>query len=335
MTADVRDSVSAAQRDGAPIDRVLARLEGVKRRGAQIMAKCPAHADSTASLSVRAAEDGKVLLHCFAGCVPEAVLNAAGLTMGDLFPAGSRSERQRWQRRWSPATVAVPRQPESHPRPEYEGCVSYEIASIELAQRYRRRLGQPARAITRYHYFDGLDPVPVLVVFRIDLPNGKKEFCQASRNAHGRVVMRGLVTLQPMFRLREVLAADANEPAIAVEGEKACLAAAELGFLAVTGAGGAEAAGKTDWSPLAGRELIVLPDADEPGEKWAADVVRLARSARASSVRILRLPDAAPGSGDDVADFIDRRKAMGCALTRVVDELVELIEGAPLAPEVA
>ncbi len=48
------------------------------------MALCPSHADRTPSLSVTQAED-KILIHCQAGCAPEAVLEKLGLTVKDLF----------------------------------------------------------------------------------------------------------------------------------------------------------------------------------------------------------------------------------------------------------
>ncbi|MCL4676527.1 MAG: hypothetical protein KJZ59_11050, partial [Pararhodobacter sp.] len=49
-------------------------------------ARCPAHADKRASLSIRELEDGRVLLHDFAGCSAHEVLAATNLGMGDLFP---------------------------------------------------------------------------------------------------------------------------------------------------------------------------------------------------------------------------------------------------------
>lgn len=67
------------------IDDILARLEGVKGGGGQYTAKCPAHPDSKPSLSIGVGEDGRVLLHCHAGCTPEAVAEALGLTVRDLF----------------------------------------------------------------------------------------------------------------------------------------------------------------------------------------------------------------------------------------------------------
>ena len=45
---------------------------------------CPAHEDRKASLSA-SVDDGRVLLHCHAGCSFEAVIGALGLTPADLF----------------------------------------------------------------------------------------------------------------------------------------------------------------------------------------------------------------------------------------------------------
>ncbi len=71
----------------APLDRVLAKLPTATPVGASWRARCPAHRGQSAdSLSVCRAEDGRVLLHCHAGCFPEAVLAALGLAARDLFP---------------------------------------------------------------------------------------------------------------------------------------------------------------------------------------------------------------------------------------------------------
>src|SRR5262245_60580530 len=47
---------------------------------------CPGHDDREESLSVREAEDGQVLLHCFAGCKFQEIMAALGLKEGDAFP---------------------------------------------------------------------------------------------------------------------------------------------------------------------------------------------------------------------------------------------------------
>lgn len=68
-------------------DALSSRLDGVKRTGpGRWLAKCPAHEDRRASLSVRELDDGRVLLHCFGGCYTEAILGAIGLGLADLFP---------------------------------------------------------------------------------------------------------------------------------------------------------------------------------------------------------------------------------------------------------
>lgn len=68
-------------------EALLSRLEGVKRTGpGRWLAKCPAHQDRRASLSIRELDGGIVLLHDFAGCHPDAVLTSVGLEMADLFP---------------------------------------------------------------------------------------------------------------------------------------------------------------------------------------------------------------------------------------------------------
>ena len=73
---------------GDPRHEVLGRLKCVTpgQNGHDWTALCPAHEDRRASLSVSVCEDGKVLLNCHAGCKVEAVVEAIGLTMADLFP---------------------------------------------------------------------------------------------------------------------------------------------------------------------------------------------------------------------------------------------------------
>ena len=62
----------------------LSRLEHVRRNGAGWIARCPAHVDHNPSFAIREVE-GKILLHCHAGCTVEAIFVAMGLKMSDLF----------------------------------------------------------------------------------------------------------------------------------------------------------------------------------------------------------------------------------------------------------
>ncbi len=79
------------------VDSLLSRLEGVKRTAPdRWIAKCPSHKDRRASLSVRALDNGRVLVHCFAGCPVDLVVGAAGLQLQDLFPP--RAPQQQYSR---------------------------------------------------------------------------------------------------------------------------------------------------------------------------------------------------------------------------------------------
>ena len=68
-----------------PAQRLLNRLEKVRSTGeGSYIACCPAHDDRTPSLSIKECDDGRLLVHCFAGCPTSDVLMAVGLSLGDL-----------------------------------------------------------------------------------------------------------------------------------------------------------------------------------------------------------------------------------------------------------
>jgi putative DNA primase/helicase len=64
---------------------LAARLRATRARGGWT-ARCPAHDDRRASLSIGTGHNGRVLLHCHAHCTPAAICTAAGLELRDLFP---------------------------------------------------------------------------------------------------------------------------------------------------------------------------------------------------------------------------------------------------------
>jgi DNA primase len=69
---------------------LLQCLQGVRKSGRGWTAKCPAHEDRSASLSIAETDDGRVLIHCFANCSAHDVLDSLGLSMTDLFPERER-----------------------------------------------------------------------------------------------------------------------------------------------------------------------------------------------------------------------------------------------------
>src|SRR5215210_6176409 len=72
----------------ADFEDVLDRLNVASRNGEKAMCFCPTHDDHhNPSLSLKA-ENGRLLLHCFAGCRPEDIVLKIGLGMKDLFAEG-------------------------------------------------------------------------------------------------------------------------------------------------------------------------------------------------------------------------------------------------------
>lgn len=71
----------------SPIDRLLARLSGVHRRGDYWVALCPSpeHDDQVQSLQVSERPNRSVGIWCHGGCSTASVLAAIGLRMSDLF----------------------------------------------------------------------------------------------------------------------------------------------------------------------------------------------------------------------------------------------------------
>jgi hypothetical protein len=84
------------------IDLVLGKLDGVRQRGGYWMARCPAHEDREASLSVARGTEQPAVFKCHAGCERDAILDALGLTLADV--SKPREERGG---EWTPHGDAV------------------------------------------------------------------------------------------------------------------------------------------------------------------------------------------------------------------------------------
>lgn len=87
---------------------IISKLDKVKRTGKdRWSARCPAHDDKGPSLSIRETDDGRVLIHCFAGCSVQEIVQAVGLDLSDLFPPRNDGQHYRPERRPFPATDAL------------------------------------------------------------------------------------------------------------------------------------------------------------------------------------------------------------------------------------
>ncbi len=261
-------------------DRLQAKPSGAD----SWMAKCPAHEDGSASLSIKHT-GGKTLLHCFAGCTTDAVCGALGVKVADLF------------NKTATATAPAP---------------------------------APRRLVATYDYTDEAGDL-LYQVLRFD----PKDFRQRKPDGNGGSLWSIGDTRRVLFRLPDVTMAVAQgEPVFVCEGEKDCLALAEIGLCATCNAGGAESSptGKK-WIPaytetLSGASVVILPDKDAPG-RLHAQIVAAHLHGRAASVRIVELPDINGRPVKDAADFV--------AAGGTADDILRLVESAPMftgaAPE--
>lgn len=246
-----------------PVQNILGRLEGVKQTAPnQWEARCPAHDDRHASLSVCAGEDGRALVNCHAGCSRDDVRQALKLPWSAFFPPRQRPDR---------------------------------------------------RIITTYDYTDAHGELLYQV-----LRFAGKQFRQRRPDGQGGWTWKLSGVPRVLYRLPQLIAAQESEPVLIAEGEKDVDNLVKLGFVATCNPGGA---GKwkhlSDDSALHGRQVVIIPDKDDPGRKHAQDVaMRLCN--RAANVRVLEMP------GEGVKDASDWIEAGGTA-----EQLRALVAAAP------
>jgi hypothetical protein len=309
------------------IRRVLDRLTGVKEKKGGWSARCPAHDDGTASLSVAEGAAGRVLVTCHAGCDHKKIVAALGVEERDLFDAD--------------ATLTPATKKSSSSKPAAKAGKIY-ASDDEALKAYERTLGRlhTTRPPGRRWCYDTADEQHVGSVYRWNNDDGTKRAIRpTSRHADG-WRMEHMPEPRPLFNLphlvREsgrVYVCEGEKAAESIHG-KSCSREGGLGLLATTSSGGSNAASKSDWSPLAGRDVVILPDADDAGRKYADEVAAILLGLDPpATVRVVELDGLEPGG--DVADLYE-----ACRSDEELQALREKIErlagGAePLTPEAA
>lgn len=258
-----------------PVSALLAKLPGARKAGTGWSVRCPAHEDRKASLSVSEGDDGTALVKCHAGCDTAAILAAVGMKLADLFPAKPEP--------------GSPRTSKTNERI----FTTAEEALAELERQHGKR-----SALWTYHNAQG---EPVGMVVRWNKAAGK-DIRPIAQHAFGWRI-GAMPDPRPLYELPDLALA---HRVLVCEGEKTADAARSLGFASTTSAGGSQAATKTDWRPLAGKEVWILPDNDAAGRKYAETVATiLAKLTPAPVVRMVELPNL-PEAGD-IADWIEGR----------------------------
>lgn len=152
---------------------------------------------------------------------------------------------------------------------------------------------------TTQHLYRDKDGNPVLVINRYDRKDKKFFLPYDLASEEWKAPDRS-----PLYRLDELVAANDNRPVIVTEGEKCADALAGAGYVATTTSGGSNAAHKTDLSALQGRNVIIWPDKDEAGAKYAETVAYILRRDFRTEARIIPISNKLLGKvrGEDAAN---------------------------------
>lgn len=214
-------------------DSVINELKAKRIGGGKYQAKCPAHDDKCASLTISSGKDGngddKLLLFCHAGCGFTSIINA--------LPKNHNSNNQ-----------SVIQMNETTPSPS------------QLLKSTTKKPNKPPQLVATYDYTDQ-DGVVRFQVLRYE----PKTFKQ--RRAIKGGFKWGLEDIQRYpYRLPGFIHSDY---VVIVEGEKDADALIDMGFPATTFAGGA---GKwrdeyLEW--FTGKNVYIIPDNDDAGYKGA------------------------------------------------------------------
>ena len=213
-----------------------------------------------------------------------------------------------------------------------EGVTRFFIDSLA------KKVG-PGVKLTRSWGYEGFS------VLRFDLPTPagekqRKEFRPVSRVPLGTEGKIGWASaypagLRPLYRRAELQAAAADLLTIQA-GEKAADAAAGLGLVATTNAGGEQAIDKTDWAPAARFTVgAIVADNDQAGESFATTLAgRLRRIRPDLDCRIIRLPGLPPKG--DIVEWIaagGTRQAFLDLVAATAPAAGEIVEAVPEADD--
>lgn len=268
---------------GPAIDRVLGRLNGVKPQGlGQWLARCPAHDDAHASLSVAQGDKG-VVARCHAGCESGAIAEAVGIPLAEWFDP-------------DPASLPAPKRqtpdplpPENAVRAWHDRLLAHEGMLRRLHELKRwtvdgvkaAQVGWDGQRLT----FPVRDLTGNLVNVGRYLPGGSPKMLGLRHRE------RGLFPAPEMHRAGTLWL---------LEGEPDAVTCLSLGLagVALPGVNG----WRKVWAArFTGRRVVVVLDCDDPGRKAALSVAR-----DLSAVTEVRVIDLEPARSDgfDLSDWV-------------------------------
>lgn len=296
-------------------------LRGIelRRNGNEWEACCPFHAENTPSFQIYRGKRGTQEFHC-KGCgakgdVIEFIQKWDNLTFDEACEVlgGKRvvmNERKsvsvthapgddvyaHWTAILPPATAEKfePNKrtgPIRNPKRPEKPIVHYRPASVHP---YHNAKGKLIGYVLRIDLEDGRKLTPCILWCRHE-GTGEEGWCHRPMKQDGRP-MYGLPALRARLQAQVLVFGGERktDEAQALLPTTAC----------VSYLGGDQNAGKTDWSQLGGRDVIVWPDNDDSGVRAAEAIAEAAHAAGALRVRIVQAPGAERPKGWDVGDAI-------------------------------
>lgn len=173
---------------------------------------------------------------------------------------------------------------------------------------------------TTYDYRDEEGTLLFQVVRYAPRPGAGKPFAQRRPDGSGGWIDDLKGVRRVLYRLPELLAASADEPVYITEGEKDCDNLRGLGAIATTNPMGAGKWLKAYNSVLRDRNVVILPDNDEAGQRHSHQVAN-ALYGKARTVRLVCLPGLTT-PGEDLSNWLERGGTLTelARLTETADE---------------
>lgn len=289
------------------VDQIAHSLGGAKQAGPDSWyCRCPCHDDRKASLWIKQKSGGGLFPKCHAGCSRENV--EATLKAKGLWPkSGARKRDNSAERRRNSEGQKVERivVPIPANAPEIDWSSLRRSPPTRLHE-YRDAAGDLFYSVGRWDSTTGDKEIRPVCFARLN--NGTYDW-----------VLGAPPKPRILYNLDQ-LALNDQKPALVVEGEKAADAALRLlpDFVPVTWSGGANATDKTDFTPLKGRQVILWPDADDPGRNVMSRLSEHLTTVGVASVRIVDVPEGFP-KGWDLADPVPDGWTLADLLQRTVE----------------
>jgi putative DNA primase/helicase len=281
----------------------IAKALGGRKAGGGWMARCPAHDDREPSLSIRDADDGKVLVRCHAGCDQGRVIAA-------LRSRGLWEENGHRQFAHCAARMVANNQPDRDDANRSEAALAIwqSTTPADCIETYliSRGLNISPPATLRFHAglkhpSGSIWPAMVALVTRgaDDAPIAIHRTFLARGGAGKAPVDPSKMMLGPC-RGGAVRLAPPGEVLMVGEGIETCLTAMQATGHAAWAALSTSGLRALDL-PTDARDVIVLADSDDPGEAAAQDCARRWKR-EGRRVRIAR-----PPHGMDFNDLLKAR----------------------------